>query len=287
MSIRKKLICLSIIVLGMTNTIFAQDMPFVFDKNKIDIGTMYIYEYSTNNEGFEPNYKAYLYIKTLTDIELIWVAITSTKATTLEKYTINWNYMMLERMEYLSLKDKDKIVVNETFKGITVVDYSKEIMRSNWTDRREDGFKDINLIYKFSRIPTYFYRLTDLLELWFVLRFFPDNKKEISVNHNTEGYNTDLIIKYMGKEEVNVPYGKVLCNKFELLPKVNLFMRILTKPKNAYIWLASEDDTRYMVKYRNDNLRSTFIRSMEYRLAEVNKITQQEWENIKEKGVTK
>lgn len=138
-----------------------------------------------------------------------------------------------------------------------------------------------------SKLPTYFYRITDLLELWFVLRFYPIDKKEITVNHNADGYNSELVVKYMGKEEVEVPYGKIKCNKFELTPNVNLFIKLFTKPKNAYIWLTSEDDTRYMVKYRNENNKNTFTRSMEYRLAEVKKMSIEEWEEFKQRSVSK
>lgn len=276
-----------VILLGIANMLFAQDIPFIFNKDKIDIGTLYVYEYSQNKEIFEAYKKIYIYIKTLDEIEEVAVPVNVAKATFLQKYKINWNYMMLEKMEYWLLKDKEEIEINDALKSICEVDYSKKIMRANFTAKRKEGIKDLTIIAKLKSIPTYFYHLTDLLDLWFSLRFYPDGRKEISINHNTAGYNNEIIIKYMGKEEVEVPYGKIKCNKFELTTKLNPIMRILSKTKNAHIWLASEDDTRYMVKYRNDNLRSTFIRSMEYRLAEVNKITQQEWENIKEKGVTK
>lgn len=142
----KKLIYLSTIALGLVNSLFAQDMPFVFDKNKIDVGTMYFYEYSRNTEVFEPVSKIYLYVKTLDEIEVVTVSLKTMKPSLLQKYKLNWNYMMLERMEFLSLKDKDKLVVNETFKSVMEVDYSKKIIKLNGTNKQEDGFKEFNTV---------------------------------------------------------------------------------------------------------------------------------------------
>jgi hypothetical protein len=64
-------------------------------------------------------------------------------------------------------------------------------------------------------------------------------------------------------------------------------MKLFHSPKKAFIWLTSEDDYRYMVKYRNNNERSSFTQSMEYRLAERKKMTPEEWEQFKEKNGAK
>jgi len=284
----KKLILLSVIVLDIVISLSAQEIPFVFDKNRIDVGMMYVYEFSKNKEEpeFEPEELECFYLKTFNDIETMWMPLKGTKATYLEKYKMNWDYMMFEKREILNLMNKDELQEvkgAKTLKATINIDFSKCIERENVKNIEKGEIKEWDTIHRFKSIPTYFYRRTDLAPLWFVLRFYPFEKEKVSVNHYMSGYNNKFDIKYVGKEEVEVPYGKVLCHKFELAHQMSFAMKMLFKPKKAWIWLTSEDDRRYMVKYRNNNVRSTLYRNMEYRLAEIKKMTPEEWEEFKEK----
>jgi len=279
----KRLIIICIFVLVAEISLSAQDIPFVFDKNRIDVGTLYVYNYSVNRENFKPGVKRYFYINKIDDIESLCITIKDKITVFMEQYKINWDYMMLKKCTILSLKDEDKLRIGETLRSSIDIDFSKKIMMMNFTSRGKNGFKDFNRVLKFKSIPTYFYNLTDLMPLWFALRFYPLDKKEILVNHNGHGHNTKYKIKYIGKEEVDVPYGKVLCNKFEFDPQMSFAMKAMFKPKKAWIWLTSEDSCKYMVKYRNNNVRSTFTRNMEYRLSEIKKMSPEEWEKFKEK----
>lgn len=258
------------------------DNPFVFDEKKVDVGTMYVYEVSRNNiDGFKPGTKNYIYIKALNEIEIMQMSVKDTKAYYLIKYKMNWDYMMFEKAVFLYLLDQDKLAVDVTVKATDSIDFSKGMVLATLKNKAENGFKEVNASFKLKSIPTYFYKLTDLIELWFVLRFYPFQKEYISVNHNESGYNMGLDIKYQGKEVVEVPYGKILCHKFKLVPKLSLFMRIIAKPKDTWMWITSEDNAMYMVKYRNNNERDVFTRNMEYRLDERKKLTLDEWENLK------
>ena len=286
----KKLIILIVIALTTTIELFAQAIPFVsnpnfpfekFDKNRIDIGTLYVYEYSENKEDFEPSYKEYLYIKTLKDIEIM--SIDTKNLPDITNYTLNWNYMMLEKEYYKSFENKNDIKIHQAYKINVSIDFTKKTLKNNTYGREKDGFQNFNSMWKFEKIPTYFYQYTALMPLWFTLRFYPLEKEKITVNSLTNNYNVDFDIKYEGKEEVEVPFGKVLSYKFELIPKLSFFMKIFSSPKKAFIWLSAENNYRYMVKYRNNNERSTFTQSMEYRLAERKKMTLEEWEQFKEK----
>ncbi len=280
----KKLIILIVIALSTTSVLFAQKIPFEkFDKSRIDVGTLYVYEYSRNKKDFEPSSKVYLYIKTLNDMEIMWVPIKDTLSTHIDKSTMNWDYMMLEGSEWQYLGDKNKMKSNTTLKAETSIDFSKKTFKYRGTNKVKDGLKEYNFFYKFNSIPSYFYQDTELLPLWFALRFYPLNKKMITVNSNTNGYNVKFEIKYEGKEKVKVPFGKVLSYKFELIPKLSFFIKLFHSPKKAFIWLSAENNYRYMVKYRNNNERSTFTQSLEYRLAERKKMTLKEWEQFKEK----
>jgi len=263
--------------------VYPQTIPFnKFDSTKIDVGTMYIYEYSRNKENFEPTSEIYIYIKTLNDIEVLVKRNKNTTISYIRKYMINWNYMMLSKSEWQFLGDRQSMPSNTTYSSTTIIDFEKKRVIYKGINKIEDGFKNTNNISEFESIPTYFYRKTDLLPLWFSLRFYPLGKKDISVNHNAHGYDTDFSIKYIGKEKVETTFGKVLCHKFELFPQMSFFMKLFYSPEKAWIWLSAEDNYRYMVKYRNNNERSTFTQNMEYRLAERKQLTLEEWESFKE-----
>jgi len=279
----KKLFILIVIALT-TTVLFAQKTPFEkFNKSRIDVGTLYVYEYSRNKEDFEPSRKKYIYIKTLNDVEIMSFPIKDTISTYIEKYKMNWDYMMFERNEWQRLGNKNKMKNNTTLKSKTSVNFAKKKITGNFINKVKDGFKRRSFASRFESIPTYFYKITGLIPLWFALRFYPLEKEKITVNSLTNNYNVDFDIKYEGKEEVEVPYGKVLSYKFELVPKLSFFMKIFSSPKKAWIWLSAENNYRYMVKYRNNNERNTFTQSLEYRLVERKKMTPEEWEKFKEK----
>ena len=277
--------------------LFAQETPFVsnsnfqfekFDKSRIDVGTLYIYEYSNNEKNFEPSSMEYFYIKTLSNVENIGVDIGVDKEDTLNlletffKYKLNWDYMMLEQQEYISLKNENDIPIGYAFKIKRSIDFKRKTFDDSTYGREKNGFQHFHKIWKFESIPTYFYRYTYLVPLWFALRFYPLNKKMITVNSMTGNYNIKFEIKYEGKEKVKVPFGKVLSYKFELIPKLSFFMKIFSSPKKAFIWLSAENNYRYMVKYRNNN-KVDNNPSIEYQLVERKKMTPEEWEQFKEK----
>ena len=279
----KKIIILIIIALSITSVLFAQKTPFEkFNKNKIDIGTMYVYEYSTDEKGFEPSYKAFFYVKTLNEIEVIWTSVNEDTLENSEKFKMNWDYMMFENFNwYWYSQIFTKILEYSKYS----IDFTKKTIKAKekLQAKNNSGFKMRNLIWKFKSIPTYFYIHTDLQPLWFALRFYPFNRKMIIVNSVTNGYNIKLEIKYEGKEKVKVPFGKVLCYKFELIPKLSFLMKLFHSPKKAFIWLTSEDTSRYMVKYKNNNVQNSETPLLEYRLMKREKMTSKEWEQFKEK----
>jgi len=267
--------------------LFAQELPFEkFDKNRMDVGTLYVYELSTNEKNFKPSYKEYFYIKTLNDIENIGIEIKDTLnlPETFFKYKLNWDYMMLEQQEYISLKNENDIRIGYAFRIKRSIDFKRKTLESSTYGREKDGFQQFNKIYKFASIPTYFYRYTYLVPLWFTLRFYPFDKKNIVVNHNHSGYDTEFVIEYMGKEEVVLPYGRILCHKFELVYQMSFIMKFIYKPQKAWIWLTSEDKNRYMVKYRNNN-EVDYNPSIEYRLVERKKMTIEEWGYFKKSRI--
>ncbi len=285
----KRLVILCVTALCSISGLFAQAIPFEkFDKNRIDAGTLYVYEYSKNKENFNLSAKKYLYIKTLTDIEVMSVSLEDTlELPDVYKYIMNWNYMMLEKEDYEYAGDKNDIQIGYLGARYLSIDYQNKILESKTIGRTKNGFSDFNSTKKFKSVPTYFYQYTDLMPLWFALRFYPFEKEKITVNSLNGSYNVDFDIRYEGKEEVAAPGSKVLCYKFNVLPQVSFFKKLFRSPKDVYIWLTSEDDSRYMVKYINKNAQYSVIPSMEYRLNERKKITPDEWEELKAKHISK
>lgn len=285
----KRLIILCTIALSTASGLFAQTIPFdKFDKNKIDVGTLYVYDYSKNKEDFQLAAQKYIYIKSVNDIEVLSVSYEDTlELPDVFKYRINWDYMMLEKEDYSYAGNQNDIPIGFVSKININVDFQKKIFESKTFGKSKNGLSDFNSAEQFESIPTYFYQYTDLMDLWFALRFYPLTKDKITVNSLTSNYNVDLDIKYEGKEEVKVPHGKVLCYKFSALPQVSFLRKLFRSPKNIYFWLTSENEKRYMVKYRNDNEQYTVIQSMEYRLAEMKKITSEEWEQFKKAHISK
>jgi len=276
-----------VIFISIISELFAQTIPFEkFDSTKIDVGTMYVYEYSSNKENFVPNAKKYFYVKSLNKIEVMTVFTKDTlELPDIFKYKLNWDYMMLEKSSFKYVGNKSEIGINFIYKSNENIDFQRKIFMSKSLGGSNDGLKEYVVKQNFESIPTYFYQYTDLMPLWFSLRFYPLDKEKITVNSLTSNYNTEVDIEYKGEEVVNVPYGKVLCRKFELIPQLSFFMKLFSSPKKVFIWLSSEAKNKFMVKYKNNNPQNTIIQSMEYRLRKIDEITIEEWEELKTKNI--
>lgn len=264
----------------------AQDMPFVFDEKKINVGSMYVYEYSRNNiENFVLSQKYYLYFKTRNIYEIIQINIKEDQKAIpfiFEIKKMNWNLMMIEESERITLRSDNELQIGYSKKSTIKFDPIKGITQYTYLRKTKNGFEEEKEIYKPCDLPTYYYQNDDLLSLCLALRFYPFEKEKITVNHKFVGHCTKVDIMYLGNEEIEVPYGKKLCHKYELVPQMNFLLKIFYSPEKVYIWLASDDVTQYLVRYKNNNAQSTFTSSLEYRLAEVKKMSLEEWEKFKE-----
>ena len=104
--------------------------------------------------------------------------------------------------------------------------------------------------------------------------FLSLSKKRIIVGSIVSGrFYTAAEIKYIGKEEVDVPFGKVRSNKFEI--KGLGFIASLFG-KKAWVWMSDEDSRGYMVKYVNNNHRGN-LPMIEMRLVSIKKMTDSQW----------
>ena len=271
---------LLIISLGVTaNT--PPENPFVFAPAKLDIGNVYLYHLSGNPKEFELDRLVYYYYKALSgpclDIEEAMVRLNQEKSEYRNTYRINLDQMMLERSIFQYLLDKNSLSPNMTYQGETTVDFTKKRMKFDYLNRTEKRFQRYYKTVKYKIIPTFSYS-TYHVDGWTVMRFYPYPEKRIRVGEiNSSLFYVDADVEYLGRETVEVPYGKIDCHKFEITGR-GLLARLYGK--KAWIWMSAEDDRNYMVKYRNDNPRSTFLPVVEMRLADIKKMTPEEWKEL-------
>ena len=255
--------------------------PFVFDPNKLDTGNVYLYYFSGNPEEFEPRTLVYYYYKALSgpylDIEEAFVRVNREKSEYLCTYRINLDQMMLERSTFQYLLDKSSISPNTTYQAETTVDFAKKRLTYDVLNRTEKGFQRYYKTVKYKIIPTFSYG-TYHVDGWTVMRFYPYPEKRIQVGEiNSSLFYVDADVEYLGRETVEVPYGKIDCHKFEITGR-GLLARLYGK--KAWVWMSAEDERNYMVKYRNDNPRSAFEPVVEMRLVDIRKMTPEEWAGL-------
>ncbi|NLZ44106.1 MAG: DUF3108 domain-containing protein [Clostridia bacterium] len=255
--------------------------PFVFDPAKMDPGNVYLYHLSGNPEEFELRSLVYYYYKAFSgpylDIEEASVRINQEKSEYRCTYRINLDRMMLERSTFQYLPDKNSLSPNMTYQGETTVDFAKKRMKFDYLNRTEKGFQRYYKTVEYKITPTFSYSF-EHVDGWTVMRFYPYPEKRIQVGEiNSSLFYVDADVEYLGQETVEVPYGKVDCHKFEITGR-GLLARLYGK--KAWIWMSAEDERNYMVKYRNDNPRSTFLPVVEMRLADIKKMTPEEWAGL-------
>lgn len=260
---------------------FPAETPFVFDPEKLDTGNVYLYHLSGNPKEFELDRLVYYYYKAFSghhlDIEEAMVRLNQEKSEYRCTYRINLDRMMLERSTFQYLPDKNSLSPNMTYQGETTVDFAKKRMKFDYLNRTEKGFQRYYKTVEYKIIPTFSYT-TYHVDGWTVMRFYPYPEKRIRVGEiNSSLFYVDADVEYLGREAVEVPYGKIGCHKFEITGR-GMLARLYGK--KAWIWMSAEDERNYMVKYRNDNVRSTFLPVVEMRLADIKKMTPEEWTEL-------
>lgn len=275
----KKLLLFSLIILHFLG---GNDLGLNFDNHKIILNKVYIYERSRDAEKYSPrNHLWYYYIISPLLVENIIVP-NNNRPAWIEKYTFNWNYFMLQSSKYSNLSYPDthsnKVCDQCMIKSEWEINFSRNSLSYSSTNKIDNEIKEYFYKYRLKRYPTYFYGLSSGFDLWYSLKFYPLEKNKIVIYENFNGRNIEVSVKYLGTENVIVPYGNILCHKFKVEPN-SLFYRLFAK--DVFVWLTAEDSSMYMVKYENNNARDTFHPRIEYRLLDIKTFTNQEWEKFK------
>lgn len=257
----------------------SQKTPFNYEPEKIEPGTMYVYELSTNPDDFQLDAKSYYYIRSskggIVHIENILRDTSNPSNVNYREFNLNLNYMMLQSMSFQSLQPKEEIPIGTTWEGSGKTNFQEKTFNLEHLNHQQEGMQYRNRNYEFSHLPTFFY-LTGHVDFWTVMRFYPYQKKEIEVWNYTQNDLTGVKVKYQGKESLKVPAGKIRTHKFEMSGKGIL---ALLFGKKAWLWMNEEDGRNFMVRYRNNNRRSSSMPVIDLRLARVEKVSEKKWEN--------
>lgn len=198
------------------------ETPFNYDPDKIEPGTMYVYELSDNPDNFQPDVKSYYYVRSLEEkilhIENIFQHISDPSNVTYREFTLNLNYMMLQSMSFQALQPKKEIPIGNTWKGSVKTNFQKQVSLGKFLNRREEGMKSFNRNFEFNHYPTFFY-LTHSVDFWTVMRFYPYPQDKIEVWNYTQNDLSGVKVKYQGKEDIKVPAGKIRTYKFQMSGK--------------------------------------------------------------------
>lgn len=254
-------------ICGAGMAIFAKQDVFEFTKEKIEAGKLYIYHSFPDN-------KFYYYIKSVDERNIILEAIAERAARKIfERIVINNDNMMLKSHLWQNLRDKEEMAIDTTWRFTIETAFSNNERLIRSTNKTEEGMENHRSIGVFKKIPTFFNN-TNYVDLWMAMRFYPENKKKIEVGNVVNGYYTELIIEYQGQEEIEIPYGIVNCNKYEIRGKGLIAYFLGGK---AWLWMSIEEDEPYMVKYINSNKPV-----LDMRLSEIVELNVAEWEEILE-----
>lgn len=266
---------LILILLTISVSITAQQTPFEYDSDKIEAGTMYVYQFSTNPDKFKAKQTKKVYFKNSNkkylEIESLRSKNKDSEYADYTTYKLNWNYMMLESFSYQFLGPQE-ISFGHSWKLTAKTDFQEQKLQLTDVKLTKEGKEVKKHTYKFDHYPTFFY-LTLHVDAWTAMRFYPFPKKTPKLwNYNGNKLN-EVKVKYHGKETVEVTAGEILAHKFEFSSKGILAWLF---GKKAWLWLSAQDERNYMVKYVNNNDRGGKPK-IEFQLAEVKKVSEEEW----------
>lgn len=254
----------------------AQGIPFNYEPDKLEPGTMYRYELFTSENASRPARKLFYYIKSsenkATTIKVLNIEFYDQgTATYLNTYEMNWKRMMLESASWQYIGNEANLPVGDVLRMDSRFDFERKSVNWNSKALAEEGFDRKSVSTKF-QIPTFFY-FSNHVDGWTAMRFYPYPKNSIKVHISTSFHVNRAKIQHRGKKKVEVPAGEILCHKFEMK---GTGMLAWLFGKKAWLWMSAEDDRNYMVRYKNNN-EWGHMAMMDLRLTGVKKISPEEW----------
>ena len=230
---KKIFLLLFLIILCIGSTVEASDNLelFVFDQNKIDVGTLYYYTSVGVDDVTGEVCDYYIYISAENVIETLF---TYKNPTVVYHYVLeyDWDYFMPKSREIKCLNPIEKIPSNFIISHLRTVDsFHDYYWQCEGRSRNKKGV--INGYVektKFKRLPTF----EKTTELAIGMKFFNQQKKKFEVGYYRSGLYFDLAGENLGQDIVN----GVVCQKYKFTGKGLLAAMF---GKNFYIWIANDE----------------------------------------------
>lgn len=266
-----------LLAVNLASTGFAnsnQETPFSYEPGKIEPGTMYVYNHFTTTDQIKPQGKKYYYIESLKKGEVKIQMLSIQKGNDLEhtNYTIDLNHMMVQTLEHHALRPKEKLPVDALVSLTLNTDFQDGKVVGEGVHKHKQGIVTESVTYDFKRTPTFFYFFGHMA-LRIAMRFYPYSRKKVDAWNYTGTNHTGVEIEYLGKETIEVPAGRIRCNKFELSGKGILSWLFGEK---GWIWTSAESEKNYVVRYKNNNKTAKWPMK-DFQLTKVENITEQAW----------
>lgn len=244
---------------------------FIYDRDKIDPGTMYIYKHS-DFSGNEPHYE-YVYIKDYDMVETLRDYYILGDGLWLIKERISVKYFMFDTMEFQTV-----LPTSDTYTKLYKADYDFSNRKYSWFSDKLDKGKPIKKegfgnIEKDAFYPFY-HAANNIPDLNIFGRFLNLEKKGVKIGINDVWDKTDVYtLVYDRYEKIN----GVICVKYNLTRK-GVFSKVLKK--EGAIWFKKGDSKQIMVKYKL-NQRISWTKKNEMAVLEESRnLTYDQWQQF-------
>ena len=266
---------------------------FIYDDRKVDVGYLYSYDYSENQNKFIPEFrKYYWYVVSSTTIEALSVIGKSNNSIIdinknqgmvgIDKFVMDWNNMVFVEREFTNYTGAG-FTWDARFSGAkslsTVRDFSLMTERDDnyliQAGKPETFLKPVHLVATVKIDPLAFPEYSGYSfnpELGFALRFL-DSTKSTAIYITRDGYSVKVDVVPQGFETIEYKSQNYHCRKFDMVPSGiigHLF------GKRSYIWCELDSGYNYVVRMRDEN--NPF---RQYQLAERRPMSGIEWDNFK------
>lgn len=263
------LLSLFILCISTANASDSLDL-FVFDQNKIDVGSLYYYTSVGVGDVTGEVCDYYIYVKAENVIETLF---TYKNPTVVYHYILeyDWDYFMPKSREIKCLNPVEKIPSNFIIRHLRTVDnFHDYYWQCEGKSRNKKGV--INSYVektKYKRLPTF----EKTTELALGMKFFNQQQKKFEVGYYRSGLYFDLTGENLGQDIVN----GVVCQKYKFTGK-GLLAALFGK--SFYIWIAADEPCNIVRIEDYNDVGSYYPNGQILELQWTKKVSVADWEAL-------
>lgn len=243
---------------------------FVFDKNKIPVGSLYYYTTVGVGDELGEVCDYYIYIRAEKVIETLF---TYKNPTVVYHYIYeyDWDYLMPKCRRINCLNPVEKVPSNFVIGHLRTVDnFNDYYWQCEGKSRDKKGAINSYIEKtKFKKLPTF----EGTTELAIGMKFFNRQQKKFEVGYYRSGLYFDLIGENLGQDFVN----GVACQKYKFTGK-GLLAALFGK--SFFIWIAHDDTGNIMKIEDNNDVGSYYPNGQIIELQWAKKVSAEEWEAL-------